>query len=226
MKAFYVQFFLAFAVAVGVTGCSGLGERCSNTLLSPDVKIISYHVRKHYNSIKTLAERLYAKNPCYEPDLVRRREKIRAIFGKRSSYVIPYKIRILMSHELLESSFAPSPPINDRVLIFILGLKKGIDEAYDTGHGPFLTGCQIDVKRLERLYSNISQAKWRLKTYRDREGHLLFVTNQALDNGYINMGFEVILTQMLTRIQDDIYLRSGLEGNLTFRLSTIFLSIL
>ncbi|NPA95837.1 MAG: hypothetical protein GXO58_10475 [Thermodesulfobacteria bacterium] len=215
---------LGLILALG--GCSSVRERCSNALLSPDVKIINYHVKKHYESIRTLANRLYAKNPCYEPDPERRRAKIRAIFGETSPYTIPYELRISMSHQLLEASFAPTPPERDRVLVFILGLKKGVDEAYNTGHGPFLTGCQIDVKRLERLYSNISQAKWRLKTYRDQGGHLMFITNQALDNGYINMGFEVILTQMLTRIQDDIYLRSGLESNLTFRLSTIFLSIL
>ncbi len=216
---------LAAALVCLLCGCSDFRARCTN-IYSPDVKIISYHLKKHYQAVRSLAERLYARNPRYEPDLKSRKEKIRAAFGEKSPYSIPYQLQIMLSHELLRTAFSPKPPIGDRVLILILGLKRGIDEAYDTGRGPFLTGCQIDAKRLERLYSNISQTNWRLKTYKGPDGKPLFLTNQPSPDGYVNMGFEVIMTQMLTRIQDDIYLRGGLEGNLTFRLSTVFLSIL
>ena len=112
------------------------------------------------------------------------------------------------------------------MFILCLGLKKGIDEAYSTGGRPFLTGCQIDGERLKRLYSNLAQVDWRLKTYRDKSGRLLFITNKAGENGYINMGFEVIMTKIMTRVEDDIYLRGGLEKNLAFRLSTVFISII
>ncbi len=206
-------------------GCSGLGKKCAD-ICSPDVKIISYHVRKHYESIMLFGKKLYAKNPRYEPDPNMRREKLKAVFGKISTFAIPSSLSLPLSHELLMLAFSQDPPVRDRVLILILGLKKGIDEAYDTGGGPFLTGCQIDVNRLERLYNNISQVNWRLKTYKDQKGLPLFLTNEALESGYINMGFEVIMTRMLTRIQDDIYLRGGLEENLTFRLGALFLSIL
>ncbi len=208
-----------------LNGCADLGRKCAD-VCSPDVKIISYHVKKHYENIRTLAQRLYARNPCYEPDPDVRMAKIQAVFGEKSTYPVPASIRLPMSHELLTLAFSNNPPISDRVLILILGLKKGIDEAYDTGSGPFITGCQIDARRLERLYKNISQVNWRLKTYKSATGTPLFFTNQALESGYINMGFEVIMTQMLTRIQDDIYLRGGLEGNLTFRIGALFLSIL
>ncbi len=223
-QVFQTSVFFAIILA-SLNGCSDLGRKCAD-VCSPDVKIINYHIKKHYENIRTLAQRLYAKNPRYEPDKTMQIEKIRAIFGERSRFSIPATIRLPMSHELLTLAFGNNPPIRDRVLMLILGLKKGIDEAYDTGNGPFITGCQIDANRLERLYKNVSQVNWRLKTYKDAKGAPLFLTNQALESGYINMGFEVIMTQMLTRIQDDIYLRGGLEGNLTFRIGTLFLSIL
>ncbi len=219
------QLFLFCLFTILVSGCGpGFKKGCSDTFCAPDVKIISFHVTKYYKLTEELTRRLYAKNPRYAPDLKRRSAKFDSIFGKGPS-VYP-RIQALPSHELLRQAFTLEPVIQDRVFLLGLGIKKGIDEAYDTGGSLFLTGCQIDPGRLERLYSNLSQVNWRMKTYRDSSGRLLFITNQEGENGYINMGFEVIMTQMLTRIEDDIYLRGGLEKNLAFRLSAIFISII
>ncbi len=208
-----------------ISGCTpGFRKGCRDTLCGPDVKIISFHLSSYYHCIEELVNRLYAKNPRYEPDVKRREMKLAAIFGHDKN---PFPVLEQMaSHELLKEAFSPRPMISDRVFLLGLGLKKGIDEAYDTGGSLFLTGCQIELERLQRLYSNLAQVNWRMKTYKDSSGKLLFITNEAGENGYINMGFEVIMTQMLTRIQDDIYLRGGLEKNLVFRLSAIFISII
>ena len=205
--------------------CSpGIRTSCRNTVCGPDVKIIDFHVKEDQRLIKMLIERLYAKNPRYEPDLKKRGQKIRSIFQDESEPMFP-DVQVLPSHRILQMAFSESPPIPDRVFLLGLGLKKGIDEAYAV-NGAFLTGCQIDIGRLQRLYNNISQANWRMKTYRDPNGNLLFLTNEATDNGYINMGFEVLMTKILTRIEDDIYLRGGLVKNFVFRMGTIFLSII
>ena len=216
---------LLMVAAMLLFGCTpGFRKGCRDTVCGPDVKIIAFHVQKNYELIQRLGRRLYAKNPRYEPDPAMRAKKIDSIFN-RGVEVYP-RLKALPSHRLLEQAFAPNPEVSDRVFLLVLGLKKGIDEAYNTGGSLFLTGCQIDPKRLERLYSNFSQVNWRMKTYRDRKGKLFFITNEAGENGYINMGFEVIMTSMLTRIGDDIYLRGGLEKNLAFRLSAIFISII
>ncbi len=221
----FVCFLLALVLPLVVTGCTpGFRKGCRDTVCGPDVKVISYHVQKHYQLIEELAGRLYAKNPCYEPDPASRARKMNWIF-KKGPGLYP-RLQQLPSHKLLEQAFSESPLVQDRVFLLILGLKRGIDEAYDTGGSLFLTGCQIDAGRLERLYSNLAQVNWRMKTYRDRGGRLLFITNEAGENGYINMGFEVIMTAILTRVEDDIYLRGGLEKNLAFRLSAIFISII
>jgi hypothetical protein len=39
------------------------------------------------------------------------------------------------------------------------------------------------------------------------------------------MGFEVLMTRILTRIEDDIFMRGGLPEKYIFRGSNIFLSI-
>ncbi|RUM89080.1 MAG: hypothetical protein DSZ23_03695 [Thermodesulfatator sp.] len=217
-----VASLLATAILAGCT--PNFRKGLSDTVCGLDVKIISYHVKRHYKLIEELVSRLYAKNPVYEPDKQKRMAKINSIFN-RGGVVYP-QVENLLSYQLLTQAFSETPLVHDRVFLLGLGLKKGIDEGYATGGSVFLTGCQIDSGRLQRLYSNMVQANWRLKTYTDKNGRLLFITNEAGENGYINMGFEVIMTRMLTRIEDDIYLRSGLEKNLAFRLSTIFVSVI
>lgn len=81
------------------------------------------------------------------------------------------------------------------------------------------------LDHLQALYLNISQVNWRLKTYRDANGKLLYLTNGVGPDGYLNMGFEVIMTRVLTRIGDDIYMRGGLPAKSFFNMSTIFASI-
>ena len=79
---------------------------------------------------------------------------------------------------------------------------------------------------MQALHLNVSQVNWRLKTYRDEGGGLLFLTNGAGEDGSLNMGYEVLMTQVLTRITDDIYLRGGLAGKYVFSMSsTIFVGI-
>ena len=100
-------------------------------------------------------------------------------------------------------------------------------EAYQvTESGFFVSGLQIPVDRLNRLYTNISQVNWRLKVYRDEDGSLLFLTNEAGEDGYINMGYEVIMTEVLTRIKDDIYLRGGSPPKFAFNMASFFMAIL
>ncbi len=212
-------------IMVVISGCTpGFRKGCRDAVCGPDVKIIAYHLGRYYKCIEELVQRLYAKNPRYEPDHKRWKIKLSAIFGQ-GEMLYP-NLQEMASHQLLDEAFSPNPIIPDRVFLLGLGLKRSIDEAYDTGGTFFLTGCQIDLRRLQRLYSNMAQVNWRMKTYRDVSGRLLFVTNEVGEDGYINMGFEVIMTQMLTRIEDDIYLRGGLEKNLAFRLSAIFISII
>lgn len=187
-------------------------------------RIIAYHARQCLISIETLTQRLYAKNPGYEPDPVRRQEKLNAIFahdrpsGKFSGQT---------SRELLTAAFATKAAYPDRVYLMGLGMVKSIREAYGLDR-PYelVTGMQIPLERLERLHHNISQVNWRLKTYRGETGELIFQTNAAGKNGYINMGYEVLMTEILTRIKDDIHLRGGLAEKYAFSMSTLFLSIL
>jgi hypothetical protein len=40
------------------------------------------------------------------------------------------------------------------------------------------------------------------------------------------MGYEVIMTRILTRIEDDIIMRGGLPGQYMFKMSTVFVGIL
>jgi len=54
---------------------------------------------------------------------------------------------------------------------------------------------------------------------------LLFITNEPGENGYINMGYEIIMTEIMTRIKDDIFLRGGTPPKLLFTMSTLFLTI-
>lgn len=210
--------------AAGLGGCGGKEGRGVRQALAPvDVSLFEYHVRLYKKDLEEFVTRLYARNPKYETDVNLRRQKIAHVFhGKKSNLA---RHDHLSSSELLTLAFAPDTE-GDRVLLLAAGLVKSIREAYALDErGLFVTGLQIPPGRLQRLHYNMSQVNWRLKTYRDAQGDLLFLTNGMADNGYLNMGYEVIMTRILTRIEDDIYLRGGLPEMYFFGVSTFFLSI-
>ena len=206
------------AVALLTSGCA---ER---SFCSTDVRVLEYHFDKCLESVEEFTRRLYAKNPKYEKDTAKRLQKLQSIFvGDQKGA----QFSDLGSDELLTAAFAADPLDPDRVYLLGLGLAKSIREAYGLGDGKMLVlGLQVELERLERLHHNMSQVNWRLKTYRDGDGDLLFLTNAVGDDGYINMGYEVLMTTILTRIQDDIYLRGGLPGKYLFDMSTLFMSII
>jgi len=189
-----------------------------------DATIIEYHVRSYYTDLREFTTRLYARNPKYEKDQQKRQQKIDAIF--QPGFFPKHFKKQKTSAELLSTAFSPASEGQDRVYLLGLGLAKSINEAYGLDEMDlFWTGLQVPLERLQRLHFNLSQVNWRLKTYKDQAGNLLFLTNGMGENGYINMGYEVLMTRILTRIEDDIYMRGGLPNKYMFRMSTIFLTI-
>lgn len=198
----------------------GLVEMVSPT----DISIIRHHVRQHRLSLLDFTTRLYAKNPRYEKDPLQRQRKLKAIFhnGLPAEYVYAHR----PSHEILTAAFQKEAQETDRVYLLGLGLWKSVRDAYGVREEESLfSALQVSLERLQRLHHNISQVNWRLKTYRDKKGELLFRTNEVGEDGYINMGYEVIMTRILTRIEDDIAMRGGLPEKYAFRMSTIFVGI-
>jgi len=192
-------------------------------MTSTDVYIIKYHVEGYVQSFEEFITRLYAKNPKYEKDPEVRARKIRHIFHGGPPVEPGYDA--LFSHQLLTAAFAPETS-GDRIYLLGMGLVKSVKEAYRLKDGSLLwTGLQIRLDRLQALYLNISQVNWRLKSYRDDAGQLLFLSNEAGPDGTLNMGYEVIMTKVLTRIEDDIYLRGGLPGKSFFNMSTLFATV-
>ena len=176
--------------------------------------------------MKEFTRRLYLKNPKYEENSATRRLKMEMMFPVGSGKPVGVFSQ-KRSHEVLSAAFDSETQYPDRVYLLGLGLVKSIREAYSLDEeGLQLSGLQIELDRLQKLHKNISNVNWRLKTYKDQNGSLLCLTNQAGENGYINMGYEVIITRVLTRIEDDIYLRGGLPEKYAFKMSTLFLSIL
>ncbi|MCX5876396.1 MAG: hypothetical protein NT087_08940 [Deltaproteobacteria bacterium] len=216
-------------VLLGLAGCGVSGSSASDGVrefFTPtDVSIIRHHMQQYRGSLRDFTARLYAKNPKYEKDPAKQRQKIDAIFGPLAigEQVYAYK----PSHEVLTAAFQGEVSESDRVYLLSLGLWKSIREAYNIQEGDlFLSGLQVSLERLQRLHHNVSQVNWRLKTYKDKSGKLLFITNEAGESGYLNMGYEVIMTQILTRIEDDIIMRGGLPQQYMFKMSTLFIGII
>ena len=209
---------LLLAVAAG-------GAACVPDVLKPtDARIFQYHYRENLKSIELFITRLYAKNPHYQPDPVRRRKRLDQLFHGNP---ILDRYGAMPSNKVLQAAFSAAPEEKDRVYLLGLGMVKSLMEVYGGRRGgPMVSGLQVSLERLKRLHLNFSQVNWRLKTYRDDRGRLLFISNEAAGpDGYINMGYEVLMTEILTRIADDIYLRGGLPGKYLFDMSTLFVSI-
>ncbi len=229
MVAKRIRIVIALSLALfGLSGCAGSLQEAKEGLtefITPtDTSILRHHVREHHKALKEFTTRLYAKNPKYEKDLAARKEKLAAIFLNGPPVEELYSR--MLSHEILTAAFAEESVDQDRVYLLGLGLWKSVREAYNVKEDElFVTGLQLSLERLQRLHHNISQVNWRLKSYRDAEGKLLFLTNEAGENGYINMGYEVLMTKILTRLEDDIFMRGGLPEKYIFRMSTIFATV-
>ena len=215
-----LSIFLLLAL-VFVGGCVG------DAVIPTGAGIFHYHIQEDRQDLEKMIRRLYAKNPKYQPSRVMRYKRIAQIFHGRP---LLDKYAHMPSNEVLSAAFAPDTSTSsepDRIFLLGLGMMKSIREAYGVGHKQIMiTALQVPLVRLQRLYRNFNQVNWRLKTYRDKQGRLLFLTNAKGADGYLNMGYEVIMTAILTRIQDDIYLRGGLPGKYIFDMSTMFVSII
>ncbi|MEA3332841.1 MAG: hypothetical protein U9Q58_04520 [Pseudomonadota bacterium] len=214
---------LSLLVALGSCGSKGGME---GMLTSSDVLIIQHHLRQHYKCLEEFCRRLYLKNPKYEPDTKKRADKLKSLFKEQKNLGTPYDNKT--SDKILTATFSANPKYDDRIALLALGLRKSIDEGYGQ-KGPeedaMLTSLQIPLERLKRLYSNISQVNWRLKVYRNSHHKLYFKTNEIAPEGHINMGYEVLMTKILTRIEDDIYMRGGNPPNIIFKMSTMFFTL-
>lgn len=224
-----------------LAGCSSTSQQLVPALTSPDVLIIRHHIEQNHIDIEEFCRRLYLKNPIYETNIAQRKYKLAAVFHppQPDSSAVNLSTEVqntataiasyakLPSHKLLEAAFSPDPIDEDRILLLALGMSKSVVEGYD-GYDKrtLLSGIQLSTKKLENLYANLQQLSWRLKTYRNSDGNLIFLTNAVDDSGYINMGYEVILTSLLTRTADDIFMRSGQTPNFIFTMSTMFLPLL
>ncbi|MCB2181986.1 MAG: hypothetical protein KQH63_08165 [Desulfobulbaceae bacterium] len=227
MRYNFFFFLSVFLFIQAITGCSSKNRDAADfaKVIKPaEVSIFEYHIQSTISDLEDFVVRLYARNPKYEKNLSVRRQKIDSIFRPQNGR---YRngLENKTSKELLSLSFAQDTA-EDRVYLLGLGLVKSIQEAYGLDEMKyFLTGLQLSLERIERLHFNLSQVNWRLKTYKDMNGDLLFLTNGMSENGYLNMGYEVIMTRILTRVEDDIYLRGGLPQKYMFGMSTLFLSI-
>jgi len=224
-----------------LAGCSTNSQQLLTVLTSPDVLIIRYHIKQDQINIEEFCRRLYLKNPIYEPDIAARERKLASIFHPQppssTGNNAPAKAQTtftampgyakLPSHQLLEAAFSPNPIDQDRILLLAVGMSKSITEGYD-GYDKrtLFSGIQLSTQKLKNLYANLQQLSWRLKTYRCPDNNLIFLTNSVDNSGYINMGYEVILTRLLTRTADDIFMRNGQTPNFIFNMSTLFLPLL
>ncbi len=195
----------------------------AETIGPTGARLFHHHVSQDIKDIETLITRLYVKNPKYQPDPVQRQKRINQIFHGK---VILDKYAKMPSNEVLAEAFAADLLEQDRVYLLGLGMVKSIKEAYGVDKNQIIiTALQVPLERLQRLAKNLSQVNWRMKTYKDAQGELLFRSNAVGEDGYMNMGYEVIMTAILTRVQDDIYMRGGLPGKYFFDMSTLFVSI-
>jgi len=212
---------LCCCLLLTLTACS---QPLRQAILPTEVSIFLHHYHENMRAIEEFSRRLYAKNPRYEPEPGMREGKLKQIFAGGLIYEARYAA--LPSHELLTLAFSEDFK-GDRVFVLCYGLAKSVREVYgEVDRASFLIGLQLPVDRLQRLHFNLSQANWRLKVTRDAKGEPLFRANEAGEKGYLNMGYEVLMTSVLTRIEDDIHLRGGLLQKYTFSASTIFVSLL
>jgi hypothetical protein len=200
-----------------LAGCANTQESSSHGLSSlakSDIgEVIETHQRAVMADLKDLMVKLYKRNPSTRYDREKRtvEESVDYTFGLPFDY--PYKgfkhldkptdiVRLALSEDYK----------GDRVLAFIVGLRKMLMASYDN-HTEFFYLTSIDEQKLYNSARNIEIAAWLMANKRDEQGELLMLSD-SLEAEIRNLSYQRLIGKMIATQDNIATIISQKEGRL------------
>jgi hypothetical protein len=196
---------LVFVLAL-LTGCatgsSGGNGGLPNIAKSNIDEVIEIHQQVVMHDLKKLMIKLYLRNPAlrHDRDLRSIKASVEMTFSRAFDYNYPQWQAISNPTDIVRLALDEHYQ-GDRVLVFIVGLRKMLMASYDN-HLDFFYLTSIDQQKLYNSARNIEIAAWLLAEKRDSKGNLLLLSD-SLGNEQRNLSFQRLIGRMIAT-QDNL----------------------
>jgi len=176
-------------------------------------EVVEIHQRVVMTELKKLMVKLYHRNPGQRFDKDRRtiEESVDLVFKRPYSYGYKHW-ESLSGTDMIRLSVDPSYHVNDRVLPFIVGLRKMLMASYDY-QTSFYMLSSLDEQKLYNSARNIEIAAWLLAERRDEQNRLLILSD-SLQHETRNLSFQRLFGSMITTQDNLASIISHKEGRL------------
>ena len=183
------------AVASENSGISSLGKGDID-------EVIELHQRVVMQDLKALMIKLYYRNPNGRHDSKLRtiEESAERVFSHSNDGYFP-QWQSMTATDIVRIALDETYQGSDRILPFIVGLRKMIMSSYDN-HTEFFYLTSIDEQKLYNSARNIEIAAWMLAEKRDVKGNLLILSD-SVENEQRNLSYQRLIGQMIAT-QDNL----------------------
>lgn len=165
-------------------------------------EVIELHQRAVMQDLKSLMVKLYHRNPSgrHDADIRTIEESVNSVFSHAHTDYYQYW-RSMKATDIVRISLDETYQGSDRVLAFIVGIRKMIMASYDN-HTEFFYLTSIDGQKLYNSARNIEIAAWMLAEKRDINDNLLLLSD-SLELETRNLSFQRLIGQMIAT-QDNL----------------------
>lgn len=221
----YKTLLLVFCCSFFLTACNhnpsskkiaaaDLNEAGVSRLVKSDIdEVIEIHQQHVMRDLKKLMFKLYQRNPGGRYDKGKRsiEQSVDLIFSKPYYVGFP-EWKSLEGSELIRIAFSESYQGSDRVLPFILGLRRMLMASYDN-HTEFFFTTSLDEQKLYNSARNIEIAAWLLAEKRDKKGRL-FIHSDSVEKEIRNLSYQRLIGRMIASQDNLAAIISYKEGRL------------
>lgn len=190
-----------------LSGCAATGNQSNNDglgrLAKSDVdEVIEIHQQAVMRDLKKLMVKLYKRNPGqrYDRELRDIKASVELTFSRPFNFNYAEFKHIQKPTDIVRLALDERYQ-GDRVLAFIVGLRRMLMASYDN-HTEFFYLTSIDQQKLYNSARNIEIAAWLLAKKRDRHGNLLILSDSLADEQR-NLSYQRLIGQMIAT-QDNL----------------------
>ena len=172
-------------------------------LVQSDIdEVIALHQQAVLQQLQEMMLKLYRRNPSQRYDKDRRtiEESVTEVFLRPVEYGYSHW-EGLSGVEMIQLAMDPNYGVNDRILPFILGLRKMIMASYNHQH-EFHLFNKVDEQKLYNSARNIEVAAWLLAQRKDNNNQALILSDSVAGEQR-NISYQRIIGKMIAT-QDNL----------------------
>ncbi|MDF1589304.1 MAG: hypothetical protein P1P93_09170 [Gammaproteobacteria bacterium] len=205
-----LRLVITLVCLIFIAGCaqqkvvaSDPGDALVSRLAKSDInEVVEIHQRAVMRDLQALMIKLYYRNPYGRHDKNKRsiEDSVALVFARPNDEGFE-QWRNTKPTDIIRIALDPTYQGSDRVLPFIVGLRKMLMASYDN-HTEFYYLTTIDQQKLYNSARNLEIAAWMLAENRDINGKLLILSD-SLDNEQRNLSYQRLIGRMIAT-QDNL----------------------